>query len=355
LLGCFFSTRTIIMATIALFGLDIGKHSFHLVGHDAHGKPVFKRQFTRASLIAYLAPHPACRIVMEACCGAHWLARTLAGFGHQVQLLAPQYVRPFVTGNKNDFLDAQAICEAASRPSMRYVGIKTPPQQAMSALHRLREARIAERVKTTNQIHALLLEFGFVLPLGARGLQQLPALLEDAADLPDLASQLLSAQYDHYSYLVKLIAALDGQIATQAKAEPLTRRLMTIPGIGPITASQLAADAGNARSYGSARHFAASLGLVPRQHSTGGRNTLLGISKRGDKSLRRLLVQCARVIMQNAPKWHSAMAQWTQQLLTRRHSNVVACALANKLARTVWAVLVKGDDYRPYPNATAAA
>ncbi|ATU96699.1 IS110-like element ISAs24 family transposase [Aeromonas salmonicida] len=340
------------MATIALFGLDIGKHSFHLVGQDANGKPVFKRQFTRSSLIHYLAQHPACRIVMEACCGAHWLARQLAGFGHQVQLIAPQYVRPFVTGNKNDFLDAHAICEAASRPSMRYVGVKTPEQQASSALHRLREARIADRVQTANQIHALLLEFGIVLPLGARGIKQVPDIVMNAsADLPHAARRVLSAQYEHYRYLAELIAGLDSQIGAQAKADALTSRLMTIPGIGPITASQLAADAGNAQSYGSARHFAASLGLVPRQHSTGGKSKLLGISKRGDKSLRRLLVQCARVVMQNAAKWQSAVAQWTQQLMTRRHSNVVACALANKLARIVWAVLVKGKEYRPNPNA----
>ncbi len=339
------------MVNIALFGLDIGKRTFHLVGHDAHGKPAFKRQFTRASLITFLAQHLACRIVMEACCGAHWLARKLSGFGHQVQLITPQYVRPFVTGNKNDFLDAQAICEAASRPSMRYVGVKTPDQQAISALHRLREARIAERVQTGNQIHALLLEFGIVLPLGERGIKQIPVILMSPdADLPTTVRQILSAQFDHYRYLAQLIVDLDRQISLQAKNDDLTSRLMTIPGIGPITASQLAADAGNAQSYGSARHFAASLGLVPRQHSTGGKNKLLGISKRGDKSLRRLLVQCARVIMQNAPKWQSAMAQWTVQLLTRRHSNVVACALANKLARIVWAVLVKGEAYRPHPT-----
>ncbi|BBQ30000.1 IS110 family transposase (plasmid) [Aeromonas caviae] len=340
------------MTTITLLGLDIGKHSFHLVGQDAHGKPVFKRQFTRTSIMTYLAQHPACRIVMEACCGAHWLARQLAGFGHQVQLIAPQYVRPFVTGNKNDFLDAQAICEAASRPSMRYVGIKTPEQQASSAQHRLREARIAERVQTSNQIHALLLEFGIVLPLGARGIKQVPDILTDAgSDLPTVAQQVLSAQYDHYVYLAALITELDKQIGAQAKEEPLSSLLMTIPGIGPITASQFAADAGNAQSYGSARHFAASLGLVPRQHSTGGKNRLLGISKRGDKSLRRLLVQCARVIMLNAPKWECAMALWTQQLMARCHSNVVACALANKLARIIWAVLVKGEEYRPHPKA----
>lgn len=340
------------MATITLIGLDIGKHAFHLVGHDASGKPVLKRQFSRRQLIDFLARHPATRIAMEACCGAHWLGRKLASFGHTVQLIAPQYVRPFVTGNKNDFLDAQAICEAASRPSMRYVAIKSPEQQALSALHRLREARIAERTRTINQIHALLLEFGIALPVGIRGIRQVPTLLmEPNNELPLCAKRTLERQYDHYLYLTRLIDELDAEIAAAAQSDDVTRRLMTIPGIGPITASQLAADAGNAKGYGSARDFAASLGLVPRQHSTGGKSKLLGISKRGDKQLRRLLVQCARVIMQNAERWTSAMAQWTVSLMTRRHSSIVACALANKLARVVRALLAKGGEYRPQPRA----
>lgn len=340
------------MATVTLIGLDIGKHSFHLVGHDAQGKPLLKRQFTRRQLIDFLARHAATRIVMEACCGAHWLGRKLATFGHTVQLIAPQYVRPFVTGNKNDFLDAQAICEAAARPSMRYVALKTPEQQAVSALHRLREARIAERTQTINQMHALLLEFGIALPIGVRGIKQVPVVLMDPqSELPLSAKHTLERQFDHYLYLAKLIDELDAEVAAEAKADDVACRLMTIPGIGPITASQLAADAGNAKGYGSARDFAASLGLVPRQHSTGGKSTLLGISKRGDKQLRRLLVQCARVIMLNAERWHSAMAQWTVSLMKRRHSNIVACALANKLARVVWALLAKGGEYRPQPRA----
>ncbi|WP_337589951.1 IS110 family transposase [Aeromonas salmonicida] len=194
----------------------------------------------------------------------------------------------------------------------------------------------------------------FGLDIGKNSLHLVGQMLtaNPSSNVTSLAARrILSAQYEHYRYLAELIAGLNSQIGAQAKADALTSRLMTIPGIVPITASQLAADADNAQSYGSARHFAASLGLVPRQHSTGGKSKLLGISKRGDKSLRRLLVQCARVVMQNAAKWQSAVAQWTQQLMTRRHSNVVACALANKLARIVWAVLVKGEEYRPNPNA----
>lgn len=341
------------MATVTLIGLDIGKHSFHLVGHDQRGNPVLKKQFSRSRLIDFLAQFPTCRIVMEACCGAHWLVRKLASFGHSVQLIAPQYIRPFVTGNKNDFLDAQAICEAASRPTMRYVAPKSPEQQALSALHRWREARIAERVQTNNQIHALLLEFGIALPIGARGIAQLPAILmDDANGLPPKARQVLQRQLDFLRLLQEQIAELDREIATEAKHDDVAQRLMTIPGIGPITASQLSSDAGNAKGYGNARDFSASLGLVPRQYSTGGNAKLLGISKRGDKNLRRLLVQCARVIMQNAPRWTSAIARWTVALMQRRHSNIVACALANKLARVVWALLAKGGEYHPQPRAS---
>ncbi|NDV14390.1 IS110 family transposase [Crenobacter caeni] len=338
------------MANIALFGLDIGKQTFHVVGHDAQGRPVFKRQFSRNSLLEFLARQPVTRIVMEACCGAHWLARKLAGYGHTVQLIAPQYVRAFVTGNKNDFIDAQAICEAASRPTMSYVAVKSPEQQAMSALHRLREARIGERPQAGNQIHALLLEFGVALPVGVRGIKQVPVWLQEESGLPALARRVLERHFDHWCALNRQITELDAEIAAQAKADDVASRLMTVPGIGPITASQLAADAGNAKGYGSARDFAASLGLVPRQHSTGGKAKLLGISKRGDKSLRRLLVQCAHVIMQNAARWTSAMAQWTVALMMRRHANIVACALANKLARVVWAILAKGGEYRPSPT-----
>ncbi|QEL55454.1 IS110 family RNA-guided transposase [Chromobacterium paludis] len=340
------------MATVTLIGLDIGKHSFHLIGHDPRGNPVLKKQFNRNSLIEFLAKQPPCRIVMEACCGAHWLARKLTGFGHTVQLIAPQYIRPFVFGNKNDFIDAQAICEAATRPTMRYVAAKSAEQQALSALHRLRESRIAERIQTNNQIHALLLEFGIALPVGVRGITQLPTLLMDETNgLPVKARQILQRQLDHYRLLKTEIDELDHEIATEARQDDVARRLMTIPGIGAITASQLSADAGNAKGYGNARDFAASLGLVPRQYSTGGKSKLLGISKRGDKSLRRLLVQCARVIMQNAPRWKSAMAAWTVALMQRRHSNIVACALANKLARVVWALLAKGGEYRPQARA----
>lgn len=202
------------MATITLIGLDIGKHAFHLVGHDAAGHPMLKRQFTRIQLITFLAQHPTCRIVMEACCGAHWRARKLVSFGHTVQLIAPQYICPLVTGNKNDFLDAQAICEAASRPTMRYVAVKSAGQQAISAVHRLREVRIAERVQTGNQIHALLLEFGIALPVGVRGIKQASGLLADAGnDLPVQARNVLARQLAHYHDLERVMAELDTELA----------------------------------------------------------------------------------------------------------------------------------------------
>lgn len=338
------------MATVTLIGIDIGKHSFHLIGHDATGHIQLKRQCSRHVLIDFLAKQPVCRIVMEACCGAHWLGRKLEALGHHVQLIAPQYVRPFVTGNKNDFLDAQAICEAASRPSMRYVAIKSPEQQALSALHRLREARIAERVQTGNQIHALLLEFGIALPPGQRGIHEASAIeSSNDSELPLLVRQVLTRHLQHYRLLQKQLDELDAEVTARAKQDDVACRLMTIPGVGPITASLVAADAGNAKGYGNARDFAASLGLVPKQHSTGGRPTLLGISKRGDKELRRLLVQCAHVIMQNATRWDTAIAQWTAKLMLRRHANIVACALANKLARVMWAILAKGGEYHPHP------
>jgi transposase len=346
------------MATVTLIGIDIGKHSFHLIGHDASGHAQLKRQCSRHSLIDFLAKHPPCRIVMEACCGAHWLARKLETLGHKAQLIAPQYVRPFVTGSKNDFNDAQAICEAASRPSMRYVAIKSPEQQAMSALHRLREARIVERVQTNNQIHALLLEFGIALPLGQRGIYDATAIAADSSsELPLVARQVLLRHLDHFRLLDEQIDELDAEVAALAKQDDAACRLMTIPGVGPITASLVAADAGNAKGYGNARDFAASLGLVPKQRSTGGRSVLLGITKRGDKEIRRLLVQCAHIIMQHATQWDTAIAQWTAKLMLRRHANIVACAVANKLARVMWAILAKGGEYHPHsprPDVKAA-
>jgi transposase len=325
------------MQDVTLVGVDLGKHSFHLHGQDARGKVVFRRKVSRKQLIEFFATFHTCTVVMEACAGAHHMARKLATFGHQVKLISPHFVRPFVKSNKNDFVDAEAICEAASRPSMRFVTPKTESQQTLSALHRVRESLTRDRTKTINQIHGFLLEFGVSLPTGLTGVTRLPAVLAEHS-LPPRLVAILERLYIHFKYFSKEIAEIDKDIKRQLADDDLGQRLMSIPGVGPITASVLASEMGDGKQYGCSRDFAASIGLVPRQYSTGGHATLLGISKRGDKNIRRLLVQCARSYMRQLGRQTGRLADWVRAMLMRRHSNVVACALANKLARTAWAL-----------------
>lgn len=325
------------MQSVAMIGIDLGKHAFHLHGQDRHGKAVFRKKVSRTQLMEFLATFPACMVVMEACAGAHYLARRLADFGHQVKLISPQFVRPFVKGNKNDFVDAEAICEAASRPSMRFVSPKTQTQQSLSMLHRVRESLIRNRTKAVNQIHGFLLEFGVSLPLGTAVIRRLPAVLAEH-DLPPAMVGILERLHAHYGYLCEQIGQIEKQLQRQLAEDDLGQRLLTIPGVGPITASVLAAEMGDGLPYRCSRDFAASLGLVPRQYSTGGKANLLGISKRGDKNIRRLLVQCARAYMQRLDRQQGRLADWVRTLLARRHSNIVACALANKMARIAWAL-----------------
>lgn len=341
---------------ITLVGIDLGKHTFHVHAQDAHGREALRKQFNRKQLLLWLANLPACTVAMEACCGAHWLAWKLREFGHVPRLIDPQRVRPFVAGNKHDFADAQGICEAACRPSIRSIEPKSPEQLALASLHRLREARVVERTASINQAHAFLLEFGIALSVGKAMMGRLPALTEDAdLPLPALTRRVLHQLYEHYQRLQTEIAELDQLLKEAVNQDERAQRLLEIPGIGPVTASLLCAEAGQAQQYRSSRDFAAALGLVPRQHSTGGKTKLLGISKRGDGHLRRLLVQGARAVMMHAAKSPHALAQWAAQLQTRRPSNVVACALAAKLARIVWVILVKGGRYQSNPAARLAA
>jgi transposase len=335
----------IIMEDVTLIGIDLGKHSFHLHGQDRHGKAVFRKKFSRNQLIAFLATFHPCRIVMEACAGAHHMARRLASFRHDVKLINPQFVRPFVKGNKNDFIDAEAICEAASRPAMRFVTPKSEAQQILGALHRAREALVGEKVRTTNQVHSFLLEFGVSLPIGDAVIKRLPSVLAEHR-LPVRLVSLLERLHGHFKYLLEQIKEVDRELARQLEEDEFGQRLLNVPGIGPVTASLLSAEIGDGKQYRCSRDFAASLGLVPRQYSTGGKANLLGISKRGDKNLRRLLVQCARAYMLRLDRHTGRVAEWVREMLTRRHSNVVACALANKLARTVWAMAAHHTEYR---------
>lgn len=325
------------MQDVTLIGIDLGKHSFHVHGQDRNGKALLRKKFSRKQLLEFLAKFHVCSVVMEACAGAHHMARQLAGYGHEVKLISPQFVRPFVKSNKNDFVDAEAICEAASRPSMRFVTPKNEAQQTLSALHRVRESLVHDRTKTSNQIHGFLLEFGISLPIGHAAIRRLPTILADQP-LPPRLVQVLARLQSHFKYLDTQIAEIERELTAQLADDDLGQRLMAVPGIGPITASVLASEVGDGKQYRCGRDFAASLGLVPRQYSTGGRNNLLGISKRGDKNLRRLLVLGARSYMQRLERQTGQLARWVRAMLMRRHSNVVACALANKLARIVWAI-----------------
>lgn len=338
------------MSTIALVGIDLGKRTFHIHAQDARGREVLRRQMNRGQLVRWLAQLPPCTVAFEACCGAHWLWWKLREFGHTPRMLDPRRVRPYVAGNKHDFADAQAICEAACRPAIRSIEPKTPEQLALASLHRIRDARVAERTACINQTHAFLLEFGIGMAGSKAMMGALPEIAEDADNgLPATSRRMLMAQYEHYKYLCARLDELDRQIRDRLKNDELAMRLQEVPGIGPVTASVLCAEATQARQCANSREFAASVGLTPRQHSTGGRSTMLGITKRGDGNLRRLLVQCARVLLMCKDKREDAMVQWARRLSARRHTNVVACALAAKLARIVWTILVRGQRYRPHP------
>ncbi|WP_416777613.1 IS110 family transposase [Xenorhabdus budapestensis] len=325
------------MNTIALIGIDLGKHSFHVHCQEQSGKALLRKKFTRTKLMEFLADCSPATVVMEACAGAHFMARRIADLGHEAKLISPQFVRPFVKSDKNDFIDAEAICEAASRPSMRFVQPRTEAQQAMRALHRVRESLVRDKVKTTNQMQAFLLEFGISMPKGIAVIKRLFTVLVEQTLPPYLVQVLLRLQA-HYHYLVEQISGIETSLSQEITQDDTGQRLMTIPGIGPITASGLSSQLGDGKQYAYSRDFAASTGLVPRQYSTGGKTTLLGISKRGNKTLRQLLVLCARSFMQPIEHRQGKLADWVKQQLERKHSNIVACALANKLARIAWAI-----------------
>lgn len=334
------------MNPIALVGIDLGKNTFHVHAQDRHGRMVHRKKYSRAQLLQWLVSLPPCTVAMEACGGAHYLARQACSYGHTPRLIAAQFVRPFVKSNKNDFIDAEAICEATSRDTMRFVTPHTETQQVLNALHRVRETLVADRVRTVNQIHAFLLEYGVSLPRGDKALTALAGTVESHAQLASGMGEVVMLLHARLRCIEKELVVLDRKLAARLAGDELGERLQTIPGIGPITASLLCARMGDGRQYPSARAFAASLGLVPAQHSTGGRATLLGISKRGDPHLRSLLVQCARSWLQRLARYQGPLADWVRKLMQRRHGNTVACALANKLARIVWAVAVKRTPFR---------
>lgn len=332
---------------IKVLGIDLGKSSFHLIGCDSHDQQVCKKKLSRQKLITFIAQLPPCLIAFEACGGAHWLGRLCMEHGHDVRLIPPQYVKPFVKGNKNDFIDAQAITEAAGRPDMRFVAVKSIEAQSQIVVHRVREGFVAERTACMSRIGALLLEFGLSLPRGHSTMKNLFSWLstQKVTLCPAIIGEL-QVMHDHYRYLNEQIAEQDAKIVQQVKQSSRCQLLKTVPGIGDMTASQLASEVGNAHQFKNGREMAAWLGLVPRQYSTGGKPKLLGISKRGNKRLRCLLVHGARAILSRLDSYRGPMYDWLRKLRVSKSFNVVCIALANKLSRIAYAVLSKNEPYQ---------
>lgn len=342
---------------ITIVGIDLAKNVIQVHGVNAGGHAVLRKAFKRDQLLPYFANLPPCLIGMEACGSAHYWARKLEVLGHSVRLMAPQFVKPYVKSNKNDARDAEAICEAVSRPNMRFVPIKTGEQQAILSLHRARQGLVKARTAQANQIRGLLAEYGLILPQGIGHIaKRLPELLEDGENgLPGIFRQLIHRLGEHLQTLERQVNELEAQIQHWHRENAASRRLAAIPGIGPITASALVASIGDATCFNNGRQLAAWLGLVPRQHSSGGKPTLLGISKRGDTYLRTLLIHGARAVVRIAGN-HPDQDTWLGKLLARRDKNVVAVALANKNARIAWAMLARNEVFRSaHPTAGAVA
>jgi transposase len=329
-------------------GIDLGKTVFHLVGMDSTGKVVVRKRCSRRQLLAFTANMEVQLIGMESCSGSHFLGRALREQGHEVRLIPAQYVKPYVQTNKSDYIDAEAIAEAVQRPRMRFVPIKSEEQLDLQALHRVRERWVMRRTAVVNQVRSLLLERGFTLPKGRSYVDEaLPRILEDA-ELPLSGSfRLLLAQLKlELEQLSARIDQLDLVILKRAKEDDACQRLTAIPGVGPVTATALIAAVGNGSAFQRGRDLAAWIGMVPGEHSSGGKQTLLGISKRGNSYLRRLFVQGARSVLQQRYRQAPGLSSWLAQLLARKHQNVVVVALANKVVRMAWAVLYKNESYR---------
>ena len=337
------------MNSISVIGLDIAKRVFQIHGIDESGAVVVRRQLRRGQMLGYFAGLSPCLIGLEACATGHHWGRELRALGHDVRLIPPQYVKPYVKRNKTDAADAEAICEAVTRPSMHFVGIKSVDQQAAMALHRVRDLLVRQRTMAINALRGHMAEFGVVEAQGIAGAERLVAVLADETDarIPSLARRVLAVLVEQLRGAMARIDELEREMIAWHKTSEVSRRLATIPGIGPVTATALAATGPDASVFSSGRQFAAWLGLVPRQHSTGGKPRLGGISKRGDGYLRRLLMTGA-----TAALWRSKQTRarpWVQELLKRRPAKVVAVALANKTARTAWAMMNSGEAYRA-PN-----
>ena len=343
------------MHTITTIGLDIAKSVFQVHGIDAHGQVVIRRQLKRRYVLAFFQKLPPCLVGIEACASSHHWSRELKALGHTVRLMPPAYVKPYVKRQKNDAADAEAICEAVTRVNMRFVATKTPEQQSCLTLHRTRHLFIRQQTAVINVIRAHLAEFGIVAPVGRKGVEELLDVVADSNDdrLPDVARMCLAALGAHLRRLKEQILEFDRTIMAWHRSDEASRRLDAIPGVGPMLATALVASVADPRVFRSGRNFSAWIGLVPKQHSSGGKDRLGSISKQGDRYLRSLFMAGALAVIRYARIHGSKHRPWLTALLARRPTKVAAIALANKIARMAWAMMARGERYRE-PVALAA-
>jgi transposase len=330
-------------------GIDLGKTTFHLVALGERGKVIVRKKLSRKQLLAFTANLQPALIGLEACSGSHFLARALREQGHDARLIPAQFVKPFLKSNKNDFLDAEAIAEAVGRENMRFVPIKTDDQLDLQALHRVRERLVSRRTAVINQIRGFLLERGVTFRKGPASLRrQMPEILENAdAQLSPRIRALLATMWEEWKQLDEQVESFNTQIEAIGSDDPVCQRLREIPGVGPLIASAVVASIGNGAAFHKGREFAAWLGLIPKQYSTGGKVKLLGISKRGNRYLRTMFIHGARSLVLRVNRERSPLGGWISALEARAHRNVVIVAMAHKLARITWAVLSSGERYRP--------
>lgn len=333
---------------VSTLGIDLAKNVFQLHGVDHNGNTVLTKKLTRDKFVPFVMQLESCLIGMEACSSSHHFARVLAQFGHQVKLMPPQYVKPYVKTNKTDAADAEAICEAVTRPNMRFVQVKTAEQQAVLVLHTERDIVIRERIACVNSLRAMLAEFGIVMPTGHRAFHQgIPDILENGAiALSPFVRRSVARQFEHIQSLEDQVTLIEQELSQWAKTQPACQRVMKVPGVGLMTATYLVASVGNGQQFHCAKQFSAWLGLTPREYSSGGKQRLGRVSKRGDRYFRYLLVHGARAVTAVIER-HREDMPWLYALLQKKKYNVAVVAQANKTARILWSMLVKGTEYRP--------
>lgn len=329
--------------------IDLAKNSFYVVGFGANNKPLWRKKFNRQGFARFAAKHERSKVVMEACAGAHYWGRRFIDHGHEVELLPPQHVKAYLRGQKNDYNDAQAIGEASIHGVIRPVAVKTVEQQDEQAFHRIRQQLKSEQTALINQLRGLLNEYGIVIPKGiAQAQQAIPEILEDADNgLTTSFRELLHHQYQRYQSLREEVDWYDRRLQQRAREDEVLQRLLEVPGLGPVNGSQLKAWLGDGKQFGCGRDASAAVGLVPRQHSTGGRERLYGITKRGDASLRTAIIHGARAVVRRAKDKDDRLSRWVNQLVERRGFNRAVVALANKMVRIAWVVIRRQEEYRP--------